>query len=249
MDYNDIDDQNESNESIVDKMPVRLEILLDMPDVPLDIQLMHAWNPDDSSDNILVKEEDRLTFHRQPVAQSTDAIRSKIGYERGLHLFEINWPNRQRGTHAVVGFATDEAPVKCFGYQSLVGNNEFSWGWDIGRNTTFYVPDKFKVVLNMDDGCIGYLVNDRYLGTAFRGLKGKKLYLIASSVWGHCEVSMKYIGGIDPEPLPLRVLCRRVIRVNLTKNGIEDGMIEKLELPLTLYDYLRYKDHLSVTSN
>ncbi|CAB4059135.1 SPSB1_4 [Lepeophtheirus salmonis] len=197
----------------------------------------------------IVKEEDRLTFHRQPVAQSTDAIRSKIGYERGLHLFEINWPNRQRGTHAVVGFATDEAPVKCFGYQSLVGNNEFSWGWDIGRNTTFYVPDKFKVVLNMDDGCIGYLVNDRYLGTAFRGLKGKKLYLIASSVWGHCEVSMKYIGGIDPEPLPLRVLCRRVIRVNLTKNGIEDGMIEKLELPLTLYDYLRYKDHLSVTSN
>ena len=56
--------------------------------------------------NIFVKEEDKLTFHRHPVAQSTDCIRSKIGYERGIHLFEINWSTRQRGTHAVVGVST-----------------------------------------------------------------------------------------------------------------------------------------------
>jgi len=56
--------------------------------------------------NIFVKEDDKLTFHRHPVAQSTDCIRGKVGYERGIHLFELTWPNRQRGTHAVVGFST-----------------------------------------------------------------------------------------------------------------------------------------------
>ena len=56
--------------------------------------------------NIFVKEDDKLTFHRHPVAQSTDCIRSKIGYERGLHVFEITWSTRQRGTHAVVGVST-----------------------------------------------------------------------------------------------------------------------------------------------
>jgi hypothetical protein len=59
--------------------------------------------------NIFVKEEDKLTFHRHPVAQSTDCIRGLVGYERGLHLFEITWPSRQRGTHAVVGVSTGPA--------------------------------------------------------------------------------------------------------------------------------------------
>ena len=56
--------------------------------------------------NIFVKEDDKLTFHRHPVAQSTDCIRGRVGYERGLHLFELTWPTRQRGTHAVVGVST-----------------------------------------------------------------------------------------------------------------------------------------------
>jgi len=29
-----------------------------------------------------------------------------VAYERGLHVFEITWSTRQRGTHAVVGVAT-----------------------------------------------------------------------------------------------------------------------------------------------
>ena len=56
--------------------------------------------------NIFVKDDDKLTFHRHPVAQSTDCIRGMVGYERGLHVFEINWSTRQRGTHAVVGVST-----------------------------------------------------------------------------------------------------------------------------------------------
>ena len=88
------------------RIPPRLEMLLDMPPVQRDIQVKHAWNQDDRSYNIFVKEDDKLTFHRHPVAQSTDCIRSKVGYERGLHVFEITWSTRQRGTHAVVGVST-----------------------------------------------------------------------------------------------------------------------------------------------
>lgn len=110
------------------------------------------------------QDDDKLTFHRHPVAQSTDCIRGRVGYTKGMHVWELFWSTRQRGTHAVVGVATAEAPLHSVGYQSLVGNNEQSWGWDLGRNKllhdsknntgitypallkpdeTFIVPDKF----------------------------------------------------------------------------------------------------------
>ncbi len=49
----------------------------------------------------------------------------------------------------------------------------------------------------MDEGTLSFVVDNQYLGIAFRGLKGKKLYPIVSAVWGHCEITMKYIGGLD----------------------------------------------------
>lgn len=253
------------------RIPPRLEMLMDMPPPSKEVQLKHAWNQDDRSYNIFVKEDDKLTFHRHPVAQSTDCIRAKVGYERGLHLFEITWSTRQRGTHAVVGVSTGEteAPIHSVGYQSLVGNNEHSWGWDLGRNKvyhnskvnpgvtyppnlkhdeTFVVPDKFLVMLDMDEGTLGFVVDGKYLGPAFRGLRGKKLYLMVSAVWGHCEITMKYLGGLDPEPLPLMDLCRRVIRQTINKERIEQGKIAELNLPKTIKDYLEYKDRRALHS-
>ena len=90
----------------VHRIPPRLEMLMDMPPPSKEEQLKHAWNPEDRSSNIFIKDDDKLTFHRHPVAQSTDCIRGKVGYEQGLHLFEITWSTRQRGTHAVVGVST-----------------------------------------------------------------------------------------------------------------------------------------------
>lgn len=106
-----------------------------------------------------------------------------------------------------------------FPLQSLVGSNEQSWGWDLGRNKlyhdsknsaggvtypallkpdeTFIVPDKLLVVLDMDEGTLSFVVDGQYLGVAFRGLKGRKLHPIVSAVWGHCEITIKYIGGLD----------------------------------------------------
>jgi hypothetical protein len=47
---------------------------------------------------------------------------------------------------------------------------------------------------------------------------------------------------LSAEPLPLMDLCRRVIRQNVTKNGIAEGKIDSLALPKSIKEYLEYKD-------
>ena len=49
----------------------------------------------------------------------------------------------------------------------------------------------------MDEGTLSFVVENQYLGVAHRGLKGKKVYPIVSAVWGHCEITLKYLGGLD----------------------------------------------------
>ena len=49
----------------------------------------HAWNPEDCSKNIYIK-SNGFTLHRNPVAQSTDGARGKIGFRTGgLNYYEI----------------------------------------------------------------------------------------------------------------------------------------------------------------
>ena len=201
--------------------PARLDLLLARPAADKELQLKHSWNPDDRSLNIFLKDDDGgLTLHRHPVAQSTDGVRGRVGYTRGLHVWEIRWERRYRGTHAVVGVATAAASIHCTGYRCLVGSTEDSWGWDLCRNrlcntgstrhdnvypnthmddSDYQAPETLLVVLDMDEGTLGFVADGRYLGVAFRGLKGRKLYPVVSAVWGHCEITMKYIGGLDRE--------------------------------------------------
>ena len=80
-----------------------------------------------------------LSYNRYPVANSTDGIRSKVGYESGVHLFEIFWPQGQRGTNAVIGVCTSDAPL--YGnsnYHDLVGSNPSTWGWDVTRGKVYH---------------------------------------------------------------------------------------------------------------
>ena len=121
---------------------------------------------------------------------------------------------KQRGTHAVVGVATADAPIHSLGYMSLVGSDEnsWSWSWDLGRSKayhdgknnrgtrypaflapaeTFAVPEMFLMVLDMDEGTLAFAVDDQYLGVAHQGIGGKKLFPIVSTVWGHCEIGIK----------------------------------------------------------
>jgi SPRY domain-containing SOCS box protein 1/4 len=237
--------------------------LLDLPPCSYEESAKHAWNPEDRSLNIFVKESDPFTLHRHPVAQSTDCIRTKIAYTRGIHLWVLEWNSRQRGTHAIIGVANDKTPLHCVGYQSLIGSGPDSYGWDLGRNRachntkanshtpppvypkilkpdeSFVVPDTFMMCLDMDEGTLSFLADGQFLGVAFRGLKGKKLYPIVSAVWGHCEITMKYVNGLEPNPLPLVDLCRRCIRKEVGKERLNE--INKLNLPNSIKNFLLYR--------
>ena len=49
----------------------------------------------------------------------------------------------------------------------------------------------------MEEGTLSFVVDGQYLGVAFRGLKGKRLHPIVSAVWGHCEITLRYHGGLE----------------------------------------------------
>ena len=59
-------------------------------------------------------------------------------------------------------------------------------------------------------------------------------------MWGNCEITMKYRGGLEPEPLPLMALCRHVIRKQMTHQRIVEGKTEELHLPKSVKEYLNY---------
>uniref|UniRef100_A0A8R1XKR4 B30.2/SPRY domain-containing protein n=1 Tax=Onchocerca volvulus TaxID=6282 RepID=A0A8R1XKR4_ONCVO len=240
--------------------PSRFDQIVNSSPPPREVMEAYAWNPDDRSLNIFVKDDDRLTFHRHPVAQSTDSIRAKIGFSKGFHVWQIQWPQRQRGTHASVGVATKAASLHAVGYTSLIGSNSESYGWDLIRNKCYHdskntngwsypkcalrdenrlAPDQFYCILNMDEGYLAFASDADYYGIAFTGLKGRELYPTVSAVWGHCEITMKYLGGLDPEPLTLLELCRRSIRIYLGKERI--CRVRELRLPIGLKKYLLYK--------
>uniref|UniRef100_A0AC34FEX1 B30.2/SPRY domain-containing protein n=1 Tax=Panagrolaimus sp. ES5 TaxID=591445 RepID=A0AC34FEX1_9BILA len=238
--------------------PWKYDAILSEP--PLDQETLEkfAWNYNDKSVNIVIKDDDRLTFLRLPNEQSTDCIRGKVGFTKGFHVWKITWPIGQRGTNAVIGVGTKDAPLHETKYTSLIGLNADSYGWDISRNLCgfnaegwrypnivsddgrpFVAPDEIYCMLDMDEGYMAFATNNQYLGVAFRGLKGKELYPMASCVWGNGEVSMKYLGGVEPQPLSLMESCRNTI---LKSMGNEPaGAVHLLPLPNSLKNFCMYK--------
>lgn len=248
----------------------KLDVILQMPELPIEEAEKYAWNPEDHSVNVYVKPDDKLTMHRHPVAQSSDAIRAKIGFTRGFHVWQIIWPVQQRGTHAAIGVVTKKASLRVAGYSSLIGIDEEGYGWNIVDNkcyhdsantkgwvypmqplqisngrrdeqpqiTSFQTPEKIYCILDMDEGKMSFATDSSFLGTAFCGLKGKKLYPAVSAVWGHCEVTIRYIGGLDPEPRQLMDICRRRIRLALGTSGL--ARVSELNVPPPLKQYLLY---------
>ncbi|XP_071548300.1 F-box/SPRY domain-containing protein 1 isoform X2 [Panulirus ornatus] len=170
----------------------------------------HAWNPNDCSRNIYVK-PNGFTLHRNPVAQSTDGARGKLGFRSGRHAWEVVWEG-PLGTVAVIGIATRDAAVQCPGYVALLGSDEHSWGWNLVDNhllhngdsqgnypllnnaPKYQVGERIRVILDCDDNTLAFEKNYEFLGVAFRGLPDKQLYPSVSAVYGNTEVSMVYLG-------------------------------------------------------
>ncbi|CAG5021988.1 unnamed protein product [Parnassius apollo] len=171
----------------------------------------HAWSPRDCSRNIYIK-PNGFTLHRNPVAQSTDACRAKIGFYRGRHAWEVIWEG-PLGTVAVVGISTRDAPLQCQGYVGLLGSDEQSWGWNLVDNhllhngetqghyprlnncPKYQVGERIRVILDCERRTLSFERSYEFLGVAFRGLPRRRLYPTVSAVYGNTEVSMVYLGS------------------------------------------------------
>lgn len=96
----------------------------------------HAFSTNDCSRNVYIK-KNGFTLHRNPIAQSTDGARTKIGFSEGRHAWEVWWEG-PLGTVAVIGIATKRAPMQCQGYVALLGSDDQSWGWNLVDNNLLH---------------------------------------------------------------------------------------------------------------
>lgn len=175
------------------------------------LRAWHAsWDPLQCSKNIFIK-PNGFTIHRNPIAQSTDAAKGKIGFITGRHCWEVWWQG-PLGTVAVIGVATKESPVQAHGYVPLIGHNCESWGWNLVENILvhnnetqgnfpcqnnapkYQTGERLRVILDSDDHTLSFEKGYEFLGVAFRDLPMKPLYPAISAVYGNTEVSMVYLG-------------------------------------------------------
>lgn len=128
----------------------------------------------------------KFALNRNPVAQSTDGSRGKIGFRQGRHAWEVMWEG-PLGTVAVVGISTREAALQCHGYVALLGADDQSWGWNLVDNhllhngeaigsypllnnaPKYQVGERIRVILDCDDNTLSFEKNYEFLGVAFRG--------------------------------------------------------------------------------
>uniref|UniRef100_A0A914VTC8 F-box/SPRY domain-containing protein 1 n=1 Tax=Plectus sambesii TaxID=2011161 RepID=A0A914VTC8_9BILA len=170
----------------------------------------HAWNSRDASRNVYVR-SNGFTVHRNPIAQSTDGIRGKMGVSTGYHAWELAWEG-PLGTVAVVGLATRHAALQCPGYVPLLGSDDQSWGWNLVDNALLHngdcrqpyphvnnppkyqVGERIRMVLDCEEHVVYFEKGCEFLGVAFKDLPPVKLFPAVCAVYGNTEVSMIYLG-------------------------------------------------------
>lgn len=166
-----------------------------------------AWSQTDHSKNIKIK-DDCLTLHRNPIAQSTDGVRSKNGFKSGQHYFVVIFHGPELGSAALVGVCTKEAPIHSQGYVPLLGQSPYAWAWDLSKKILRHnnqelgsygeavnMQKKIGMLLDMDEGTLEFDLEGVYLGIAFSGLpRNTCLYPAISAVYGNTEISLIYYG-------------------------------------------------------
>uniref|UniRef100_A0A915B6X7 F-box/SPRY domain-containing protein 1 n=1 Tax=Parascaris univalens TaxID=6257 RepID=A0A915B6X7_PARUN len=169
-----------------------------------------AWNPNDSSKNNYLR-PNGFTVHRNPVAQSTDGIRGKIGVSSGIHAWEFTWEG-PLGTVACIGVGSKHAALHCQGYVALLGSDDQSWGWNLVDNQLMHnnaqispyprvnnppkyqMGERIRMIMDCDRHTLYFERGTEFLGVAFDHLPPLKLFPAMCGVYGNTEVSMVYLG-------------------------------------------------------
>ena len=101
------------------------------------------------------------------------------------------------------------------------------------------IPDTVLMVLDMDAGTLGFIVNDKYLGPAFGKLRGFKVNPTIN-YYGNvdCDITMEYLGCYH-NPKTLKKISGTFLRQLLLKNRISKEEFDKLDLPESLCQYVK----------
>lgn len=75
---------------------------------------------------------------RSPVELSSDGVRAEVGVKSGLHVWEVLWNPKHRGSHAVMGVSRQDCLLQASGYNVLVGRDSQSWGWELKTNQLWH---------------------------------------------------------------------------------------------------------------
>ena len=162
---------------------LRSELLSSVPTHKAKLRAFyHAWNPGDCSNNIYIK-PNGFTLHRNPVAQSTDGARGKIGFRSGRHAWEVIWEG-PLGTVAVIGIATKEAVTQCHGYVALLGSDDQSWGWNLVDNHLLHNGDSQGNYPQLNNAPKYQVRTLRETGDWRRRLQAHNDYLMCFAGWG-----------------------------------------------------------------
>jgi hypothetical protein len=237
----------------IDNVPFYCKIFFmrELPQANEEEQFANGFNPYDCSPSIRIA-ANHLKLHRFPIRQSTDCVRTKIGYNTGLHVWEIFWPPETRGSHPILGVANKDAPVHGDGYINLVGSNCNSWGWNLNDLFLYHNGEcisryplvsemnvdikkfrKFILILDFFQNTLSFMVKDEafippnyhYLGVAFKFpiTDNFLFYPIIQSVYGKSCVEIKYLGGYEKLIIPkLKVLCKLTVIDHLTLKDIDN---------------------------
>ena len=96
------------------------------------------------------------------------------------------------------------------------------------------------MILDMDRGRLGFAVDQEFLGWTHTGLKSHgPLFPMVSTVWGQCEVKLRYLGGLTS--ISLQDVARTVIRDQLGRDKEELEMkVDGLMVPTSLKNFIKY---------
>ena len=96
------------------------------------------------------------------------------------------------------------------------------------------LPKKMFMILDMDIGTVGFIVNDKYLGHAFGGLRGCEI-IPNISYYGNvdCDIKMECIGSYY-EPRSLLEICGKRISQLVRKKVFSNELFGELSLPDSL---------------
>lgn len=82
--------------------------------------------------------------------------------------------------------------------------------------TPLPIPQRVLLVLDADAGTLGFIVDDSFLGVAFKNLpRGVELFPAASSVRGGASIRLRYLNGASCECQVIKHICFH-FSVNIT---------------------------------